>query len=105
MPCAAHRPGEAGAIAAGAFDAERLDPPVRVCPPDQGPIAPRISHERVVAETGSPRVDRDRNMDILVGVDADNHLLRLGTRCWSPVPPRAAVRWLARVGGQDCDGS
>ncbi len=30
MPCAAHRPGEAGAIAAGAFDAERFAPPVRV---------------------------------------------------------------------------
>ena len=52
MPCAAYRPCEAGAIAAGAFDAERLDPPVRVCPPDQGPIAPRIRHERVVAEAG-----------------------------------------------------
>ena len=55
MPCAAHRPCEAGAIAAGAFDAERLDPPVRVCPSDQGLIALRIRHERVVAETG-PRV-------------------------------------------------
>ena len=54
----AHRPCEAGAIAAGAFDAERLDPPVRVCPPDQGPIAPRIRHERVVAEAGPPRCAR-----------------------------------------------
>ena len=67
MPCAAHRPGEAGAIAAGAFDAERFDPPVRVCPPDQGPIAPRIRNQRVVAEAGPPRVDHDRNMHILMG--------------------------------------
>ena len=32
MPCAAHRPCKAGTIAAGAFDAERLDPPMRGLP-------------------------------------------------------------------------
>ena len=107
MPCAAHRPGEAGAIAAGAFDAERFDPPVRVCPPDQGPIAPRIRHERVVAEAGPPRVDRDRNMDILMGVNADNHLLRLGLavghRCLLGLRSAGWPGWADRtVTGREC---
>ena len=62
MPRSAHRPCQAGAIAAGAFDAERLEPPVCLGPRDQGLVAPRIGHERLVAETDPPGVDRHRDV-------------------------------------------
>ena len=42
MPRAAHRTCQAGAIAAGAFDAERVNPPVGLGPRDQRLVAARI---------------------------------------------------------------
>ena len=45
MPRAAHRPGQAGAIAAGAFDAERFNPPVGLGPRDQRLVAARVSDD------------------------------------------------------------
>ena len=49
MPRAAYRPGQAGAIAAGAFDAERFNPPVGLGPRDQRLVAARVSDERFIA--------------------------------------------------------
>ena len=51
MPRAAHRPCQAGAIAAGAFDAERVNPPVGLGPRDQRLVAARVRDERMIAET------------------------------------------------------
>ena len=50
MPRSADGPRQAGTIAAGAFDAERLNPPVCVGPPEQGLISARIGDERVIAQ-------------------------------------------------------
>ena len=49
MPRSAHRPCQAGAIAAGAFDAKRFDPPVCLGPRDQRLVAARVSDERLIA--------------------------------------------------------
>ena len=49
MPRAAHRTCQAGAIAAGAFDAERVNPPVGLGPRDQRLVAARVSDERFIA--------------------------------------------------------
>ena len=91
MPRSTHRTRQAGAIAAGAFDAERLEPPVCLGPRDQGLVAPRIGHERLVAETDPPGVDRHRDVDMLMRIDADDHLPRIGRRGHAVghgVPPR-----------------
>ena len=78
MPRLAHRAGQAGAVAASAFDAERLDGPVGLGPRDQGLIATRISDERLIAKADPPGVDRHGDVDMLVRIHADNHLPRLG---------------------------
>ena len=80
MPRSADGPRQAGTIAAGAFDAERLNPPVCVGPHEQGLISARISDERVIAQADPPGVDRHRDVDMLVGIDPDNHLPNLGLR-------------------------
>ena len=107
MPRSAHRPCQAGAIAAGAFDAKRFNPPVCLGPRDQRLVAARVSDERLIAQTDPPAVDRHRDVDMLMRINADDHLPRLGRR-GHPVghgwPPRIAAGGLARVGGQDCDG-
>ena len=107
MPRSADGPRQAGTIAAGAFDAERLNPPVCVGPHEQGLISARISDERVIAQADPPGVDRHRDVDILVGIDPDNHLPNLGLRGHGVshrLASSGAARGLARVGGQDCDG-
>ena len=75
MPRAADRAGQAGAIAAGALDAKRLDPPVGVGPRDQRPIPARVGDEGLIAEADPSGVDRHRDVDILVGVNADDYRL------------------------------
>ena len=107
MPRAADGPRQAGTIAAGTFDAERLNPPVCVGPHEQGLISARISDERVIAQADPPGVDRHRDVDMLVGIDPDNHLPNLGLRGHGVshrLASSGAARGLARVGGQDCDG-
>ena len=107
MPRSAHRACQPGAIAAGAFDAERLDPPVCLGPRDQGLIATRIGHERLIAEADPPGVDRHRDVNMLVRIDPDNHLSRLGLgghAVGHGLASSGCARRLARVGGQDCDG-
>ena len=58
MPRAADGPREAHAIAAGAFDAKRVDPPVCLSPREQRPIAARIGGERVRTLMDPTGVDR-----------------------------------------------
>ena len=78
MPRAADGPRQAGTIAAGAFDAERLNPPVCVGPHEPGLISARISDERVIAQADPSGVDRHRDVDMLVGVNADDYRPSLG---------------------------
>ena len=54
MPRSAHRPCQAGAIAAGAFDAKRFNPPVCLGPRDQRLVAARVSDETLDRADGSP---------------------------------------------------
>ena len=63
--------------------------------------------ERVIAQADPPGVDRHRDVDMLVGIDPDNHLPNLGLRGHGVshrLASSGAARGLARVGGQDCDG-
>ena len=78
MPRSAHRACQPGAIAAGAFDAERLDPPVCLGPRDQGLIATRIGHERLIAEADQ----RDQANKTILAVE-----LALGERPVAPASP------------------
>ena len=80
MPRAAHRPCQAGAIAAGAFDAERVNPPVGLGLRDQRLVAARINNERVIAETDPPAVDRHRDVDVRMRINADDHRPRIRRR-------------------------
>ena len=95
MPRAADRAGQAGAIAAGALDAKRLDPPVGVGPRDQRPIPAQVGDEGLIAEADPSGVDRHRDVDMLVGVNADDYRPSLGLdqdaggHGW---PPRVTVR-------------
>ena len=102
---AAPRPGQAGAIAAGAFDAKRFNPPVCLGPRDQRLVAARVSDERLIAQTDPPAVDRPRDVDMLMRINADDHLPRIG-RPWSSGWSRVASSDCGlRAGpGEDCDG-
>ena len=66
--------GQAGAIAACALDAKRLDPPVGVGPRDQRPIPARVGDEGLIAEAAPSGVDRHRDVDMLVGCQATSSL-------------------------------
>ena len=77
---AAHRPCQAGAIAAGAVDAERVNPPVGLGPRDQRLVVARINNERVIAETDPPAVDRHRDVDVRMRINADDHRPRIRRR-------------------------
>ena len=95
MSRAADRAGQAGAIAAGALDAKRLDPPVGVSPRDQRPIPARVGDEGLVAEADPSGVDRHRDVDMLVGVNADDYRPSLGLDQYAGGhgwPPRVTVR-------------
>ena len=107
MPRAAHRTCQAGAIAAGAFDAERVNPPVGLGPRDQRLVAARINNERGIAQTDPPAVDRHRDVDVRMRINADDSpsAHQAAWVCgWSQVYLFGLRPELARVGGQDCDG-
>ena len=107
MPRAAHRPCQAGAIAAGAFDAERVNPPVGLGPRDQRLVAARINNERVIAETDPPAVDRHRDVDVRMRINADDHRPRIRRRGYAVghryTSSGCGPSWPG-WGGQDCDG-
>jgi hypothetical protein len=78
----AHRGGQAGAVGAGALDGE--DQPLGAQP--DGPVqqllvAAGVGRERPGIEATADGIERDRDVDVLVGVDADDY----------STPPRIAV--------------
>ena len=107
MPRAAHRTCQAGAIAAGAFDAERVNPPVGLGPRDQRLVAARLNNERVIAENGSPscRSPPRRGRAYAYQRRRSPSAHQAAWVCGGHRYPSSGCgpSW-ARVGGQDCDG-
>ena len=84
-----------------------FNPPVGLGPRDQRLVAARINNERVIAETDPPAVNRHRDVDVRMRINADDHrprIRRRGYGGWSQVYLLGLRPELARVGGQDCDG-
>ena len=107
MPGSADGPCQASAVAPGAFDPERLNPPVCLGPRDQSLVATRVRDERVIAQTDPPAVDCHRDVDMLMRINTDDHRPRLGRRSYAVGHGLASSDCgpeLVRVGGQDCDG-
>ena len=80
MPGSADGPCQASAVAPGAFDPERLNPPVCLGPRDQSLVATRVRYERVIVQTDPPAVDRHRDVDMLMRINTDDHRPRFGRR-------------------------
>ena len=78
MARAADRPGQADAVAAGPFNAKRLDASLPLGPGEERSIPRRIGIERVVAQADAPAIDRHRDVLVLMRIDPDNHRLRGG---------------------------
>ena len=83
MPGSADGPCQASAVAPGAFDPERLNPPVCLGPRDQRLVATRVRHERVIAQTDPPAVDGHRDVDMLMRINTDDHRPRFGRRSYA----------------------
>ena len=97
MPGSVDGPCQASAVAPGAFDPERLNPPVCLGPRDQSLVATRVRDERVIAQTDPPAVDCHRDVDMRMRINTDDHRPRFGRRSYALVtdwPPRiAAPSW------------
>ena len=107
MPGSVDGPCQASAVAPGAFDPERLNPPVCLGPRDQSLVATRVRDERVIAQTDPPAVDCHRDVDMLMRINTDDHRPRFGRRSYAVGHGLASSDCgpeLVRVGGQDCDG-
>ena len=107
MPGSVDGPCQASAVAPGAFDPERLNPPVCLGPRDQSLVATRVRHERVIAQTDPPAVDCHRDVDMRMRINTDDHRPRFGRRSYAVGHGLASSDCgpeLVRVGGQDCDG-
>ena len=107
MPGAVDGPCQASAVAPGAFDPERLNPPVCLGPRDQSLVATRVRDERVIAQTDPPAVDCHRDVDMLMRINTDDHRPRFGRRSYAVGHGLASSDCgpeLVRAGGQDCDG-
>ena len=107
MPGSVDGPCQASAVAPGAFDPERLNPPVCLGPRDQRLVATRVRDERVIAQTDPPAVDCHRDVDMLMRINTDDHRPRFGRRSYAVGHGLASSDCgpeLVRVGGQDCDG-
>ena len=83
MPGSADGPCQASAVAPGAFDPERLNPPVCLGPRDQSLVATRVHYERVIAQTDPPAVDCHRDVDMLMRINTDDHRPRFGRRSYA----------------------
>ena len=99
MPRAAHRTCQAGAIAAGAFDAERVNPPVGLGPRDQRLVAARINNERVTSRRSRRRIPQLSIATATwtcVCVSTPTITVRasggVGMRLVTGIPPRVAAR-------------
>ena len=107
MPGSADGPCQASAVAPGALDPERLNPPVCLGPRDQSLVATRVHYERVIAQTDPPAVDCHRDVDMRMRINTDDHRPRFGRRSYAVGHGLASSDCgpeLVRVGGQDCDG-
>ena len=107
MPGSVDGPCQASAVAPGAFDPERLNPPVCLGPRDQSLVATRVRDERVIAQTDPPAVDCHRDVDMRMRINTDDHRPRFGRRSYAVGHGLASSDCgpeLVRVGGQDCDG-
>ena len=62
--------GQAGAVGAGAFDADLVDRPEPTQPHDEVVVARSGGGELVGVQQGAPFVERSDNMDVAVSVDA-----------------------------------
>jgi hypothetical protein len=71
-------PSQRGAVAAGALDANDLHLPEAAEPPEHLPVAGRSGHERLRAQDPADLVERGRDMQVLVSVDAagDDDVIR-----------------------------
>ena len=78
MPGSVDGPCQASAVAPGAFDPERLNPPVGLGPRDQRLVATRVRDERVIAQTDPPAVDCHRDVDMRMRINTDDHRPRFG---------------------------
>ena len=73
MPGSVDGPCQASAVAPGAFDPERLNPPACLGPRDQSLVATRVRDERVIAQTDPPAVDCHRDVDMRMRINTDDH--------------------------------
>ena len=106
MPRSADRTRKAHAIAAGAFDAERLDPPVGLGPREEGLIATCIGGERLVTQMDPTGVDRHRTW-MCLWVSTPTIAPRTsgrGVRLLVTGGLLGCGRCLDQLDGQDCDG-
>ena len=108
MPGSVDGPCQASAVAPGAFDPERLNPPVCLGPRDQSLVATRVRDERVIAQTDPPSCRLPPRRGHAYAYQTPTITVRaLGgvvMRLVTDWPPRIAAPELVRVGGQDCDG-
>ena len=83
MPGSVDGPCQASAVAPGACDPERLNPPVGLGPRDQSLVATRVRDERVIAQTDPPAVDCHRDVDMRMRINTDDHRPRFGRRSYA----------------------
>jgi len=74
MPTASQIAGEPHSVAAGALDPEPLNSAMFLGPCLELGVAAAVSANRTVSQTGAVLVERHRDVDVLVGVDPDDHL-------------------------------
>nr|WP_244286142.1 hypothetical protein [Cellulosimicrobium cellulans] len=93
------RAGQTCPVGAGALDPEGQLPAQARCPVDQLGVAAGIGGEGPGVQNGAEVVDRDRDVDVLVGVDADDDstvrrdLLHAHGACLRPGERRWPVGW------------
>ena len=98
-------------VATGALDPEGLDSTESGSPPFEVSVTGRCRRQMQLPDASAEPVERDRDMDILVGVDTDGDVAypAPGASCCSwPSPPSCSMVVMAtarRASGQDCDGA
>lgn len=99
------RASQSCAVGTGALDAEGQLPAERGCPLDQLGVAAGISHERATVQDGAELIDRDCDVDVLVGVDTDDDSTVRGNLLHAHDACSNRVSDAGRSGGRDCDGT
>ena len=78
VPLGYERPAQACAVGAGALDAEGPDGPASDGPANELPVPRRCCGDREGAEMRTEPGDRDGDVNVLVGVDADDDRIGWG---------------------------